>query len=75
MSYSETVTKEDLKNVLNEVLPFGWEVQYGTPTEITSATLISGYTATANGMFVFRVAKQSSGGTGYYYVQDKTTSM
>lgn len=46
MSYSETVTKEDLKNVLNEVLPIysstGFIVKYYTATSATSVSANGG---------------------------------
>ena len=72
MSTSETITRTDLTNILNEVLPTTSKVEYEAPITVSSATLISGYTATANGLFVFQLGKSTSTTTGYYYVKDTT---
>ena len=56
MSYSETITKEDLKNVLNEVLP-----PHGA---ITCETVTLPFTPTANG-FLFGIIRASSAGRVY----------
>lgn len=73
MSYSETVTKEDLKNILNEVLPQSkyiqsWEYvgNYG------SNVFNNSWTATDDGVAIVRAGWSTGGAFAYWYVKDQT---
>lgn len=73
MSYSETVTKEDLKNVLNEVLPQSRYIQsleyvgdYG------SNVFNNSWTATDDGVAIVKAGWSTGGAFAYWYVNDQT---
>lgn len=69
---SETITRNDLTNILNEVLPATSKVEYDTHINISTNDLINGYTATRNGILTVDVGKSTSGVAGYFYVKDTT---
>lgn len=71
MSYSETITRTDLANILNEVLPVTSKVELeyvGTVNQIHW----SQWTAPDDGIIIMDVGWLTNGGFGYYYVQDAT---
>lgn len=71
MSTSETITRTDLANILNEVLPnlSSTSLQYvGTVNQIHW----SSWTATDDGFVLMDISWLTGGGGGYYYIKDTT---
>lgn len=74
MSYSETITRTDLTNILNEVLPVTSKVELeyvGTVNQIHW----SEWVAPDDGIIVMDIGWLTGGGFGYYYVKDATANL
>lgn len=70
---SEVITRNDLKNVLDAILPslVGWEYVGNVGSDIFNGS----WTATDNGMMVVVGGANSSGGIAYWYIKDTTANI
>lgn len=71
MSTSETITRTDLTNILNEVLPVTSKVELEYAGNV-SAIHWSSWTAIDDGIVVIDIGWLTNGSFGYYYVKDNT---
>lgn len=71
MSTSETITRTDLANILNEVLPVTSKVELEYAGNV-SAIHWSSWTAPDDGIVVIDIGWLTNGSFGYYYVKDNT---
>lgn len=71
MSYSEAITRTDLTNILNEVLPVTSKVELEYAGNV-SAIHWSSWTAPDDGIVVIDIGWLTNGSFGYYYVKDNT---
>ena len=71
MSTSETITRTDLANILNEVLPVTSKVELEYAGNV-SAIHWSSWTAIDDGIVVIDIGWLTNGNFGYYYVKDNT---
>lgn len=71
MSTSETITRTDLTNILNEILPVTSKVELEYTANV-SAIHWSSWTAPDDGIVVIDIGWLTNGSFGYYYVKDNT---
>ena len=71
MSTSEAITRTDLANILNEVLPVTSKVELEYAGNV-SAIHWSSWTAIDDGIVVIDIGWLTNGNFGYYYVKDNT---
>lgn len=74
MSTSETITKADLTNILNKVLPVTSKVELEYVGNV-SAIHWSSWTAPDDGIVVIDIGWLTNGSFGYYYVKDNTDDL
>lgn len=73
MSYSETITRTDLLNILNEVLPSGQYIETLEYVGNYGQTIFdSSWTATDDGIMIEMLGSNTSGATAYWYINDTT---
>ena len=72
MSTSETITRTDLTNVLNAVLPSGANT-LNYDSDITTL-FDTPWTCPESGIMIMAIGSMTGGGTTYCYVRDNTNS-
>lgn len=73
MSYSETITRTDLMNILNQILPQASYIQsWEYVGDCGSNVFNNSWTATDDGVAIVKANWNTSGNFAYWYVSDQT---
>lgn len=72
MSYSETITRTDLTNILNEVFPLPANTRLQYVGDYGSTIFNGTWTATDNGIMIQMLGSNTSGSNAYWYINDTT---